>query len=83
MQPDPELTCAEVVELVTDYLEGRLPDGERRRFVAHLNGCDGCNAYVEQMRATIAVSGHVPAPDLSPELRHRLLEAFRGWRPPG
>jgi anti-sigma factor RsiW len=83
MQPEPELTCAEVVELVTDYLEGRLPDGQRRRFDEHLTGCDGCNAYVEQMRATIAVSGHVPAPDLSPELRERLLEAFRGWRSPG
>jgi anti-sigma factor RsiW len=83
MQPEPELTCAELVELVTDYLEGRLPDGQRRRFDEHLTGCDGCNAYVEQMRATIAVSGHVPARDLSPELQQRLLEAFRGWRSPG
>jgi anti-sigma factor RsiW len=83
MQPEPELTCAEVVELVTDYLEGRLPDAERRRFDEHLTGCDGCTAYVEQMRTTIAVSGHVPAPDLPPALQQRLLEAFRGWRPPG
>jgi anti-sigma factor RsiW len=82
MQPEPQLTCAEVVELVTDYLEGRLPEGQRRRFDEHLTGCDGCTAYVEQMRATIAVSGHVPAPDLSPELKQRLLEAFRGWRSP-
>jgi anti-sigma factor RsiW len=83
MQPEPELTCAELVELVTDYLEGRLPDGQRRRFDEHLTKCDGCNTYVEQMRATIAVSDQVPAPDLSPELRERLLEAFRGWRSPG
>jgi anti-sigma factor RsiW len=83
MQPEPELTCAELVELVTDYLEGRLPDAQRRRFDEHLTKCDGCNTYVEQMRATIAVSGQVPAPDLSPELRVRLLEAFRGWRSPG
>jgi anti-sigma factor RsiW len=83
MPPEPELTCAELVELVTDYLEGRLPDGQRRRFDEHLTGCDGCNAYVEQMRATIAVSGHVPAPDVPPALQQRLLEAFRGWRSPG
>jgi anti-sigma factor RsiW len=82
MQPDPELTCAELVELVTDYLEGRLPDRERRRFDEHLTGCDGCTAYVEQMRTTVAVAGRVPAPELPPELQERLLEAFRGWRPP-
>jgi len=81
MQRDPELTCAELVELVTDYLEGRLPDRERRRFDEHLTGCDGCTAYVEQMRTTIAVAGRVPAPDLPAELQERLLEAFRGWRP--
>jgi anti-sigma factor RsiW len=81
MQRDPELTCAELVELVTDYLEGRLPDLERRRFDEHLTGCDGCTAYVEQMRTTIAVAGRVPAPDVPAELQERLLEAFRGWRP--
>jgi anti-sigma factor RsiW len=81
MQPDPELTCAELVELVTDYLEGRLPDRERRRFDEHLTGCDGCTAYVEQMRRTIAVAGRVPAPEVPVELQDRLLEAFRGWRP--
>jgi anti-sigma factor RsiW len=81
MQRDPELTCAELVELVTDYLEGRLPDPERRRFDEHLTGCDGCTAYVEQMRTTIAVAGRVPAPDVPADLQERLLEAFRGWRP--
>jgi len=82
MQPEPELTCAELVELVTDYLEGRLPERERRRFDEHLTECDGCTAYVRQMRATIDVTGHVPAPELPPELEDRLLDAFRGWRSP-
>ena len=82
MQPEAELSCAEVVELVTDYLEGRLPDRDRRRFDEHLTGCDGCTAYVEQMRTTIAVSGRVSAPSLSPEVEERLLDAFRGWRAP-
>jgi anti-sigma factor RsiW len=83
MQPEPELTCAEVVELVTDYLEGRLPARERRRFDEHLTECDGCTAYVEQMRATIAVTGRLPDPELSPEFEQQLLDAFRGWRSPG
>ena len=82
MQPEPELTCAELVELVTDYLEGRLPERVRRRFDEHLTGCDGCTAYVRQMRATIDVTGHVPAPELTPALEDRLLDAFRGWRSP-
>jgi anti-sigma factor RsiW len=83
MQPEPELTCAELVELVTDYLEGRLPERERRRFDEHLTACDGCTAYVEQMRATIAVAGRLPDPELSSEFEQQLLDAFRGWRSPG
>jgi anti-sigma factor RsiW len=83
MRPEPELTCAKLVELVTDYLEGKLPDPERRRFDAHLATCDGCATYVEHMRATIAVAGHLPEPELPPELQGRLLDAFRGWRSPG
>jgi anti-sigma factor RsiW len=83
MQPEAELTCAELVELVTDYLEGQLADDERRRFDAHLAACDGCSTYVEHMRATIAVSRRVPDPELPPELEQRLLDAFRGWRSPG
>jgi anti-sigma factor RsiW len=83
MRPEPELSCAELVELVTDYLEGRLPDRERRRFDDHLTACDGCTAYVEQMRATIAVTGHLREPELPPDVEERLLDAFRGWRSPG
>jgi anti-sigma factor RsiW len=80
MPPDTELTCAEVVELVTDYLEGRLPDYDRRRFDEHVAICEGCATYLEQMRATIATAGRVRAADLPPELGERLLQAFRGWR---
>ena len=47
------LSCQELVELVTDYLEGALPEAERIRFDDHLGGCDGCSAYLSQMRATI------------------------------
>ena len=83
MRPEAELSCAEIVELVTDYLEGRLTPEERARFDEHVSGCDGCVAYLEQMRATIATAGRLRASDLPPELEERLLETFRDRRPPG
>ena len=83
MPPEAELTCAEVVELVTDYLEGRLSPEERRRFDEHVTGCDGCVAYLEQMRATIATAGRLRGTDLPPELEERLLRSFRDRRSPG
>ena len=83
MQPEAELSCAEVVELVTDYLEGRLPPEERRRFDEHVSGCDGCVAYLEQMRATIATAGRLRETELRPELEERGLLSFRNWRSPG
>jgi anti-sigma factor RsiW len=79
MSLDQELTCAEVVELVTDYLEGRLPVGEMERFELHLVFCDGCQNYLEQVRATIAATGRLRVEDVPAELQERLLEAFRGW----
>ena len=75
-----DLTCREVVELVTDYLEGALSRRDRRRFERHLAACDGCTAYVEQMRLTIAAVGTVSERSLSPEARAELTAAFRGWR---
>ena len=82
MQPEPELTCAELVELVTDYFEGQLSEGERRRFDDHVATCEDCAAYIEQMRATIATAGRLPDPELPTGLEGRLLDAFRGWRSP-
>jgi anti-sigma factor RsiW len=76
----PMLTCQELVELVTDYLEGRLPPAERRRFEDHLAGCAGCQAYVEQMRALVEELGRMPQPELPAVLQDQLLAAFRDWR---
>ncbi len=59
-----DLTCIEIVELVTDYLEGSLSEADRSRVEEHLNGCDGCTNYVEQMRTTIAIVGRVEVEDL-------------------
>jgi anti-sigma factor RsiW len=74
-----DLTCAELVELVTDYLEGALPAGERERFEEHLTICEGCVNYVDQMRTTIELTGRLRVDDLSPEVAAELVGAFRDW----
>jgi anti-sigma factor RsiW len=75
-----QLSCRELVELVTDYLEGALSAEERVRFEEHIAGCGGCKTYVEQIRQTIEALGHLPETALAPEAERVLLEAFRGWR---
>ena len=75
-----ELTCQEVVELVTAYLEGALDDNDARLFEEHLAGCEGCRRYVDQMRTTIELTGRLAKDSLEPEARDALLEAFRTWR---
>jgi anti-sigma factor RsiW len=74
------LTCQEMVELVTDYLEGRLDDASRQRFEAHVADCDACTLYIEQMRQTIVALGHIPAERISTEAEEELVAAFRDWR---
>jgi predicted anti-sigma-YlaC factor YlaD len=74
-----ELACQEVVELVTAYLEDTLQAVDRERFEEHLVFCDGCDAYLEQMRTTIRLAGSADVA-LPPELEDRLLEAFRELR---
>jgi len=76
----PEISCKQLVELVTEYLEGTMPAGERARFEGHLEACDGCSTYVEQMRETISALGHIPPESLSAGAERSLLDAFRGWR---
>ena len=75
-----DLPCQELVELVTDYLEGRLPEPERVRLEAHLALCSGCRTYLEQMRQTVRALGRLREELLEPEARERLLAAFRDWR---
>jgi anti-sigma factor (TIGR02949 family) len=74
--------CADVVELVTEYVEGALEVHDAALFEQHLNFCDGCVRYVDQMRATIATVGRIEEEDVPPEARDRLLAAFREWRRP-
>jgi anti-sigma factor RsiW len=74
------ISCQEVVELVSDYLEGALPADEASLFEQHLNFCDGCVWYVDQLRTTIATLGGVQEEDVPPETRDKLLTAFRDWK---
>jgi anti-sigma factor RsiW len=74
------LTCRELVELVTDYLEGALPEAQRSRFEAHIAGCGNCAAYLHQMRETVTLLGRLPAEALSVQAEVELRAAFRDWR---
>jgi anti-sigma factor RsiW len=76
-----EMACRELVELITEYLEGTLGPEDRARFDAHIAGCDACTAYLEQMRHTLRALGQIPEESISAEVREELLVAFRDWRP--
>ena len=76
------MNCDELVELVTDYLDGVLDEQTERRVSDHLTGCDGCTTYVDQIRRTVATLGSSPADvALTEQVRNALLAAFRD--PPG
>ena len=74
-----EMTCKELVELVTGYFEGSLRGRQRRRFEAHLAACDGCTRYVAQMQTTIRATGRLTEDQVTDEQRTVLLAAFRDW----
>ena len=74
------ITCQEVVELVTDYLDDAMSAEEASLFEQHLNFCDGCVWYVDQLKTTISTAARIREEDLPPEARERLLAAFRDWR---
>jgi predicted anti-sigma-YlaC factor YlaD len=75
-----DLTCREVVELVTDYLEGALPTKDRLDFERHLVWCSWCRDYLDQMRTTIALTGSAENAEPESPLREQLLDAFRDWK---
>jgi anti-sigma factor RsiW len=75
-----DIVCQQAVELVTDYLEGALSRRDRRRFEAHLRACPNCTAYVEQIRLTIELAGHIETEEFTPEARQELGDLYRRWR---
>jgi predicted anti-sigma-YlaC factor YlaD len=78
-----DLTCKELVELVTEYLENGMAADERARFEAHLMLCPGCRMYLEQMRQTIHAIGQLTEASLDPQTRDKLLALFRNWKRSG
>ena len=74
------ISCQEVVELVTDYLDRTLPADEAALFEQHINFCDGCDWYLEEMRTTISTVGRITEEQVPPETRDKLLTAFREWK---
>jgi len=77
--PD-DLACIELVELVTDYLEGVLPAAERDRFDGHVASCRGCAAYLHQMRELVRASGRIAARAAAPRPPPALLQMFASWK---
>jgi anti-sigma factor RsiW len=75
-----ELTCQELVEVVTDYLEDRLPPERRILFEEHVAFCSWCRTYLEQMRETVRLTGSLREEDLESEARDALLDVFRDWK---
>jgi anti-sigma factor RsiW len=75
-----ELTCRQLVELITDYLEDALPHADRVRFDEHLTTCPYCMIYLDQMRQTVRALGSLPEPSLSTDAFETLLAHFRHWR---
>ncbi len=79
-QAVPDMTCQELVELVTEYFEGVLSPSDRERFEMHLTGCRGCRNYLEQLRTTMQVVGTLREEDVPAPARNELLARFRAWK---
>lgn len=75
-----DFVCQEMVELITDYLEGALSRSQRRRFEAHLAACEHCSEYLQQMRVTIRATGQLRVEDLTPQMREDFGALYRSWR---
>jgi predicted anti-sigma-YlaC factor YlaD len=75
-----DLTCQELVEIVTEYLEETLPVADRVRFEAHLRTCEDCRNFLDQMRRTVAILGTLSEHTLPAGERDRLLDLFRDWK---
>jgi anti-sigma factor RsiW len=76
----PDLSCRELVELVTDYLEARLSLEDRTRLELHLGYCDWCRTYLRQMRQVRDAVGQLTEESIPAEAKSALLAAFRDWK---
>jgi anti-sigma factor RsiW len=80
--PD-EMSCRDLVELVTEYLEGTLPAADRGRFEEHLGMCPPCQTYLDQMRQTLRAVGRLPRDAVSDDAKDAFLHVFRDWKKRG
>ncbi len=74
------ITCQELVDLVTDYLEAALPPEKNALFKEHLDACRACRTFLEQMRRTIQLTGALKAEHISPQVERELVDIFRDWK---
>lgn len=74
------MNCNDFVELVTEFLDGALPEDDERRFIEHLAECSGCETYLDQFRQTIAATGELTPDEISSQAREQLLGAFRNFK---
>ena len=74
------LSCQELIELVTDYVEGTLSPADQARFESHLGVCADCHHYLDQMRETILLVGALAEQDIPDEAKEQLLYTFRSWK---
>ena len=74
------LSCQELSDLITEYLEGSLTFSEKIRFQIHLGFCSGCRNYLNQMKYTIRTLGKLPPEPMPTEVRDELLQRFRTWK---
>jgi anti-sigma factor RsiW len=75
-----DLSCKELVEIVTDYLEGALSPADHQRFEVHIGKCDWCKLYIDQIRLTIKAAGKLTEESIEPHAKEELLDIFRGWK---
>ena len=75
-----DMSCKELVELVTDYLEGALSPADQQRFELHMGKCEGCEFYIDQLRLTIKATGQLTEDSIGLATKEKLLAAFRAWK---
>ena len=78
-----DITCREVLELLTEYLEGALAPAVEREVDRHLDACDGCWRYLDQFQVAIETTAELREEAVAVDVRESLLDAFRTWRRPG
>ena len=87
MTEDPDTTrrrlaisCADALELMTEHLEGALSEADAARMRAHLDGCEACRVYLDQLRSTIEIvreTGPSEEFPVDPERLDSLSDLFR------